>query len=98
MGKVVEKVVMELLSAEAKRPGLLSNGQFGSRKEHSAIVEAAIMVDRAHAAWTNSLITSILLIDIKAAFPSVAKGRLVNVLKAKHRDGELSLRKKDRDD
>jgi len=31
------------------------------------------MVDRAHAAWRNSHIRGVLLMDIKAAFPSVAK-------------------------
>jgi hypothetical protein len=78
MGKVVEKVVAELLSEEAERRGLLSDGQFGNRKGRSAIDAAAIMVNRAHAAWTNGDITGVLLMDIKAAFPSVANGRLVN--------------------
>jgi len=32
MGKVDKKVAAELLSAEAKRRGLLSDGQFGSKK------------------------------------------------------------------
>jgi hypothetical protein len=33
MGKVVEKVVAELLSDEAERRALLSDGEFGSRKK-----------------------------------------------------------------
>jgi hypothetical protein len=89
MGKVVEKVVAELLSEEAERRGLLCDGQFGSRKGRSAIDAAAIMVDKAHAAWTNGDITGVLLMDIKAAFPSVAKGRLVNEMKVKRMDGDL---------
>jgi len=89
MGKVVEKVVAELLSEEAERRGLLSDGQLGSRKGRSAIDAAAIMVDRAHAAWTNGHITGVLLMDIKAAFPSVAKGRLVNLMKVRQMDGDL---------
>jgi len=40
------------------------------------------MVDRAHAAWRDGHIAGVLLMDIKAAFPSVAKGRLVNLMKA----------------
>jgi len=32
MGKVVENVAAELLSEEAERSGLLSDGQFGIRK------------------------------------------------------------------
>jgi len=74
MGKVVKKVVAELLSEEADRGGLLCDGQFGSRNGGSAIDASAIIVDRAHAAWTNSHITDVLPMDIKAAFPSVAKG------------------------
>jgi hypothetical protein len=47
------------------------------------------MVDRAHAAWTNSHIPGLLLMVIKAAFPSVAKGRLVNIMKVRQMDGDL---------
>jgi len=89
MGKVIGKVVAELLSEEAERRGLLSDGQFGNRKGRSAINTAAIMVDRVHAAWMDGNITGVLLMDIKAAFPSVAKGRLVNGMKAKHIDGDI---------
>ena len=45
VGKLVEKLVAELLSDEAERRALLSDGQFGSRKKRSAIDAAAIMVD-----------------------------------------------------
>ena len=89
MGKVVEKVVTELLSEEAEQGGLLSNGQLGSRKGQSAIDAVAIMVDRVHPAWKNSHITGMLLMDIKAAFPSMAKGRLVNLMKVRQIDGDL---------
>jgi hypothetical protein len=89
MGKVVEKVVTELLSEEAERRGLISNGHFRSRKGRSGTDAAAIMVDRGHAAGTNGHITGVLLMDIKAAFPSVAKGRLVNLVKVRQLDGDL---------
>jgi hypothetical protein len=89
MEKVVEKVVAELLSEVAERRGLLSDGQFSNRKGRSAIEAEAFMVDRAHAAWTDGNITGVLLMDIKAAFPSVAQGRLVNGMKAKHIEGDL---------
>jgi len=48
----------------AKRREQLIDGQFGSRKGRSAIDAAAIMVDRAHVAWTNGHITDVLLMDI----------------------------------
>ena len=76
MSKPVEKVVAELLSGDADRRGQLSDSQFGSRKGPSAIDAAAIMFDRADAALKNRQITGMLLMDINAAFPSVAKGRL----------------------
>jgi len=88
MGKVVEKVVAEVVSEEAEWWGLLSDGLFGNRKGRSVIEAAAMMVDSAHAAWTDGNITGVLLRDIKAAFPSLAKGRLVNRMKAKHIDGD----------
>jgi len=41
------------------------------------------MVDRAHSAWKEDNITGVLLRDRKAAFPSVASGRLIHAMKAK---------------
>jgi hypothetical protein len=89
MGKVVENVVADLQSEDAERRELLSDGQFGSRKGRSAIDAAAIMVDRAHAAWTHAHIRGVLLMNIKAAFPSVAMGSLVNILNVRQMDGDL---------
>jgi len=67
-------VAAERLAEEAERQGLLSDGQSANRKSRSAINAAAIMVDRAQAAWRDGGIASVLLMDIKAAFPSVVKG------------------------
>jgi len=86
--KVVEKVLAELRSEEAERRGLLSDGQFGSRTGRSAINAAAIINDRAHASRKNSHIPGELLMDIKAAFPSVAKGRIVNLMNLREMDGD----------
>ena len=81
-------MVVELLSEQAVRIWLLSKRQFGRSKGQSAINAAAIMVDRAHAAWINGNITGVLLMDIKAAFLGVAKGRLDNLMKVKRMDGD----------
>jgi len=89
IGKLDEKVATQQLSVQAERRGLLSDGQFGSRKARSAIDAPAIMVDRADAAWTNGHITGVLLMDIKAAFPSVAKGRLFSLMIVRQMDGDL---------
>jgi len=47
------------------------------------------MVERPPATWENGHITGVLLMDIKAAFPSVAKERLVNLIKVRQMDGDL---------
>jgi hypothetical protein len=56
------------------------------------------MVDRVHAAWRNGHITGVRLMDIKAAFPSVAQGRIVNLMKVRKMDGELPIRENGGDD
>ena len=83
MGKVVETVVTELGAEEAERRGLLSDGKFGSGKSRLAIDPAASIVDKAHAAWRKGSGARVLLMDIKAAFPSVGSGRLVQTMKGK---------------
>lgn len=72
MGQVVDTVLAEPLSAEAETGGPLSDGQFGSRKQWSAINPVLIIVERANVAWTNGLITGMLLIDICLAFSNMA--------------------------
>jgi hypothetical protein len=82
-------VVAELFSEEAESRWLPRDRQFGSWNRQSTIDTLAIMVDRTHAAWTNRYITGVLLMDIKAAFPSVANGRRVNLMKVRQMDGGL---------
>jgi len=89
MGKAVEKVVAQVLSDEAERGALLSDGLFGRRKTRSAIDAAAIMVDRAHSAWKEDNIAGVILMDIKAAFLTIARGRLIHAMKAKQINGDL---------
>jgi hypothetical protein len=88
-GKVVENVALEMLSEETERWQLLSDGQFASSTGRSPIDAAAMMVDRDHAVWENGHLTGVLHMDIKAAFPSVAQGRLLNLIKVRQMDGDL---------
>ena len=87
---MIETAVAELLSDEAEKRALLSDSQFGSRKKCLVIEAAAIMVDRAHSASKEDNITGVLLIDIKAAFKSVGRGRRIHVMKTKRIDGDHS--------
>jgi hypothetical protein len=47
------------------------------------------MVDRGHAAQTNGHLTGVHHLDIKAAFPSVGKGRLVDLMMVRQMEGDL---------
>jgi hypothetical protein len=47
------------------------------------------MVHRAHAVWKGGHIAGVLPMNIKAAFPSVANERLVNLMKVRQMDGDL---------
>jgi len=89
MGKAIKKVFAELLSDEAKRRGILSDRQFSRRRGQSAIDAVAIMDGRAHAAWRDGQIVCMLLMDIKASIPGVAKGSLVNMRMVRRMDGDL---------
>jgi hypothetical protein len=89
MGNVVHTVVAEQLSDEGEKRELMSNRQFGSRIRWSAIDAAAIIVAREHAALKDGHIAGMLLMDIKAAFSSMAKGRLVNLMRVRQMDGDL---------
>jgi len=88
LGTVVDIVAAELLPDDAERYGLLSDGQFGSRKGQSAIDAVAIIVNRAHGAWTYGYISGVLLMDIQAAYLSVATGRVVHLIKVRQMDGD----------
>ena len=89
MGKVVDNVAAELLQEEVERRWLLSDGQFRSSNGQSAINAEAIMVDRADAAWTTGHQPCMLRMDIKAAIPSVANGRLVKLIKVRQMDKDI---------
>lgn len=49
----------------------------------------AIRVDRAHPAWKQGSIASILLMEIKAAFPTVGRGRLIIPFRGRRMDRDL---------
>jgi hypothetical protein len=88
MKKVVEYMVAELLAEEPEGRGRLSEGQYGSRKRRSPIDVAALTADRAHTAWRDGHTAGVLLLDIKAAFPSIGR-RLIHTMRGKGMDGVL---------
>jgi hypothetical protein len=74
MGPVAETVVLEPVTDDVERRGLLRDSEFKSRDGWTVMNTAPIMVERGHVAWTNSYTAGLLLMDIKIDFPSVANG------------------------
>ena len=89
LGKVLEKVVTEVLLDHGDRRGLLSEGQSRSRRGQSSMNTVGILVDTSPAARKNGHVTGVLLTNIIAAFPCIANGRLVNIMKDREMDGDL---------
>jgi hypothetical protein len=77
LGKVVKKVVATKIADECERKQLLHDGQYGCRKRRSAIDAVRRMVQKAEEAWGKKWIAAVLLMDVKGAFPSVARGNLI---------------------
>jgi len=76
LGKVVEKVAANAIAEECEQRRLLHDGQFGCRKRKSAIDAVGRLMKRVEEAWGRGN-TAAVLMDIKGAFPHVAKGNLI---------------------
>jgi len=77
LGKVVEKVAANAIAEECERRRLLHDGQFGCRKRRSAIDAVGRLMKRVEEVWGRGNTAAVLLMDVKGAFPHVAKGNLI---------------------
>jgi len=77
LGKVVEKVPADAIAEECERRRLLHDGQYRCRKRRSAIDAVGRLMKRVEEAWGRGNTAAVLLMDVKGAFPHVAKGNLV---------------------
>jgi hypothetical protein len=87
LGKVVEKVITELISTtiEAK----LHTGQLGCRKRRSVVDTAACLTNRVYKAWAKGKISGALLMDVKGAFDHVSKTQLTKRLQELEADPQI---------
>jgi len=74
---VVEKVAANAIAEECERRRLLHDGQFGCRKRRSTIDAVGRLMKTVEEAWGRGNTTAVLLMDVKGAFPHVAKGNLI---------------------
>ena len=75
LGKMVEKVAAMMVSAHCEATGQFHPGQYGCRARRSAVDAVAITIAQTQEAWRRSRIVVALLMDVAAAFPSVARVR-----------------------
>jgi len=80
LGKVVEKVAANAIAEECERRRLLHDRQFGCRKRRSAIDAVGRLMKRVEEAWGRGNTAAVLLMDVKGAFPHVAKGNLIKIM------------------
>jgi hypothetical protein len=78
--QVVENVVATMISEECERRGLLHDSQFGCRKRRLVVDVVGVMIRRVQEAWKRGNIMVALLMDVKGAFPSVAKGTPIQTI------------------
>ena len=85
LGKVLEKVVADHLSAAVEEHALLPQTQMGARKNHSTITALSLLTETIHTAWKrdSTFIVSMLSLDLSGAFDKVSHDRLLWILQKK---------------
>uniref|UniRef100_A0A093VF66 Putative RNA-directed DNA polymerase from transposon X-element n=1 Tax=Talaromyces marneffei PM1 TaxID=1077442 RepID=A0A093VF66_TALMA len=71
LGKVVEKPVAGLITDYAEAQGLFYEGQFGARRQRSAVAAVVCLIGEIENAWGNGKLGACLFMDIKGAFDYV---------------------------
>ena len=89
LGKVVEKTVAYILSNHCERTGALNPGQYGSRPQRSAVDAVGLAMARTQQAWSKGKMVGALLMDVSAAFPSVARDCLIRRMRDLRLDENL---------
>jgi len=77
LGKVVEKVAASTTADKWERRRLLHDGQCGCRKRRSAIDAVGKLMKRVEEVWGRGNTAAVMLMDVKGAFPHVAKGNWI---------------------
>lgn len=82
LGKVVERVVATILSDHCEWHGTFHPGQYGSRRQRSAIDAVGVLMTKAQEAWSWKKVVGALCMDVDAAFLSVARECLAKKMRA----------------
>jgi hypothetical protein len=86
---VAEKLVAELITDFAEAQGLFHEGQFGGRRQRSAVDAVACLIGEIEQAWGEGKLGACLFMDIKGAFDHVVGSKLIGGLRDTGMDGDL---------
>ncbi|KAL3707906.1 hypothetical protein TMatcc_005888, partial [Talaromyces marneffei ATCC 18224] len=86
---VVEKLIAGLIIDYAEAQGLFHKGQFGARRQHSAVDAVACLIGKIEHALGNGKLRACLFMDIKSAFDYVVWSKLIEGLQGTGMDGGL---------
>jgi hypothetical protein len=89
LGKVVEKLVAELITDFAEAQRLFHEGQFGGCRQRSAVDAVACLISEVERAWSEGKLGACLFMDIKGAFDYVVGHELIEGLRDTGMDGDL---------
>ena len=81
LGKIVEKVAADLISSHCEARGGFHPGQYGCRAKRSAVDAVGVAIAQVQEVWKRGVIAGAILMDVAAAFPSVARGCLLRKMR-----------------
>ena len=73
LGKMVEKVVADLISRHCEATGGFHPGQYGRRTKRSAADAVGVAIAQVQEAWSRGVIAGAVLTDVATAFPTVSR-------------------------
>ena len=88
-GKIVEKVAADLISRHCEATGGFHPGQYGCRTKRSAVDAVGVAIAQVQEAWSRGVVAGALLMDVAAAFPSVARTCLLRKMREARIDERL---------
>ena len=77
IGKVIESIIMELLSYLIETHDLLPANHFGGRLQRTTIDAMTVLSENIHHAWKEGDIDSVVFMDVVGAFNNVHHNRLL---------------------
>lgn len=80
LGKVFETLLAKRITYWAETNKRLAHGHMGGRRQHNVDDAFVILTSWIHQKWREGKVVTGLFLDVKSAYPSVNKQRLINIL------------------